>query len=90
MPERYATVQCSRGLHARPAAALAREAAATSHRITIRRPDGNPVPASSTLMVLSLGLKEGEKVILTSDDETAGPALDQLAALLATDLDAQG
>ena len=45
------------------------------------------MPVSSTLMLMSLGLKEGEEVVLTSDDETAGPALDQLAALLATDLD---
>jgi phosphocarrier protein len=87
MPERYATVLCSQGLHARPAAAFARVAAQMSHRITIRRTGGDPVPVSSTLMLMSLGLKEGEEVVLTSDDETAGPALDQLAALLATDLD---
>ncbi|MEV5438404.1 HPr family phosphocarrier protein [Streptomyces sp. NPDC052682] len=87
MPERYATVRCPQGLHARPAAAFARAAAQMSHRITLRRTGGDPVPVSSTLMLLSLGLKEGEEVVLTSDDEAAGPALDQLAALLATDLD---
>ncbi|MHB9863695.1 HPr family phosphocarrier protein [Streptomyces sp. YIM S03343] len=87
MPERIATVLCSQGLHARPAAAFARAAAETSHRITIRRADGNPVSGSSTLMLMSLGLKEGEEVILASEDEAAGPALDQLAALLTTDLD---
>ncbi|MEW1718354.1 HPr family phosphocarrier protein [Streptomyces sp. NPDC093109] len=89
MPERHATVLCSQGLHARPAAALARAAAETSHRVTIRRADGNPVSASSTLMLMSLGLKEGENVVLASDDDTAGPALDRLAALLATELDGQ-
>ncbi|MEU0672290.1 HPr family phosphocarrier protein [Streptomyces sp. NPDC006172] len=87
MPERYAIVLCSQGLHARPAAAFARAAAKMSHRITIRRTGGDPVPVSSTLMLMSLGLKQGEEVVLTSDDETAVPALDQLAALLATDLD---
>ena len=87
MPERHATVLCSQGLHARPAAAFARAAANMSHRITIRRTGGDPVPASSTLMLMSLGLKQGEEVVLTSDDETAVSALDQLAALLATDLD---
>ncbi|MEU0414056.1 HPr family phosphocarrier protein [Streptomyces griseorubiginosus] len=88
MPERHATVLCSQGLHARPAAAFARAAAKMSHRITIGRAGGDPVPASSTLMLMSLGLKQGEEVVLTSDDETAVSALDQLAALLATDLDA--
>jgi phosphocarrier protein HPr len=87
MPERHATVMCSQGLHARPAAALARAAAATDHPITIRRTDGSPVSVKSTLMLMSLGLKEGEDVILASDDGTAGPTLDRLAALLATELD---
>ncbi|MEU9456610.1 HPr family phosphocarrier protein [Streptomyces sp. NPDC048277] len=89
MPERHATVMCSQGLHARPAAAFARAAAATDHRITIRKTDGNPVSANSMLMLMSLGLKEGEAVILASDDETAGPSLDRLVALLATELDEQ-
>ncbi|AXG76618.1 HPr family phosphocarrier protein [Streptomyces paludis] len=89
MPERHATVLCSQGLHARPAAALARAASGTGHRITIRRTDGSPVSAGSTLMLMSLGLREGEKVVLASEDDTAGPALDQLAALLATELDGQ-
>ncbi|MET8976314.1 HPr family phosphocarrier protein [Streptomyces sp. NPDC004539] len=87
MPERHATVLCSQGLHARPAAAFARAAATAGLPVSIRRPDGNPVPAKSTLMLMSLGLQEGETVILASDDETAGPSLDHLAALLATELD---
>ncbi|NNN31394.1 HPr family phosphocarrier protein [Streptomyces sp. S3(2020)] len=87
MPERHATVMCSQGLHARPAATFARAAAAADHAVTIRKTDGNPVSAKSTLMLMSLGLKEGEAVILASDDETAGPSLDHLAALLATELD---
>jgi phosphotransferase system HPr (HPr) family protein len=36
MPERHVTVLCSQGLHARPAAAFARAAAATDHAVTIR------------------------------------------------------
>lgn len=87
MPERNATVLCPQGLHARPAAAFARAAAETSHRITIRRTDGEPVSVNSMIKLMSLGLKEGEEVVLASDDETAGPALDHLAALLTTELD---
>ncbi|MEU1513833.1 HPr family phosphocarrier protein [Streptomyces sp. NPDC005811] len=89
MPERHATVLCSQGLHARPAAAFARAAAKSGHRITLRRTGGDPVSVSSTLMLMSLGLKEGEEVVLASDDDTAGPELDRLAALLATELDGQ-
>ncbi|MEU6539961.1 HPr family phosphocarrier protein [Streptomyces sp. NPDC047000] len=87
MPERHATVLCSQGLHARPAAAFARAAAEAGHRVTIRRTDGEPVAVSSMLKLMGLGLREGEKVVLASDDEAAGPALDRLAALLATELD---
>ncbi|MFJ9705762.1 HPr family phosphocarrier protein [Streptomyces sp. NPDC101234] len=89
MQERHATVMCSQGLHARPAAAFARAVAATDHSVTIRKTDGSPVSAKSTLMLMSLGLKEGEAVILASEDESAGPSLDHLAALLATELDEQ-
>ena len=39
------------------------------------------------LKLMGLGLQEGEKIVLASDDETAGPALDHLAALLTTEVD---
>ncbi|MCX5262582.1 HPr family phosphocarrier protein [Streptomyces sp. NBC_00199] len=84
-----------RGLRVRPGRPLLLIAGADAAIRTgpegphIRRTDGNPVSVASTLMLMSLGLQEGEAVILASDDETAGPSLDHLAALLATELDEQ-
>lgn len=81
----------SAGLHARPAALFTQAAAACGQRVTIGRDDQAAVDAASILMVMSLGLKHGEEVVLTVDAdgaEDADSALDELAALLATDLDA--
>jgi phosphocarrier protein len=76
------------GLHARPASRFTQAAAATGQPVTIGR-DGQPgVMASSILMVMSLGLQHGEEVVLSADDAAAEAALDELAALLGTDLDA--
>ncbi|HEY0215341.1 MAG TPA: HPr family phosphocarrier protein [Cellulomonas sp.] len=87
MPQRLVTIASSSGLHARPAGLFAQAAAATTVPVTIARQGGAPVDAASVLMVMSLALAHGETVELTSIDAGAGPALDQLAALLATDLD---
>ncbi len=65
-----------------------RAAAATGHEITIGRPDEEPVDASSILLVMSLGLSRDEDVVLESHALEAETALDDLAALLGTDLDA--
>lgn len=78
------------GLHARPAARFTQAAAATGVPVTIGRPDAPPVLASSILLVMSLGLGHGEEVVLHAPDASGEPALDELAALLAVDLDDQG
>jgi phosphocarrier protein HPr len=85
--ERRVQVGSSGGLHARPAAVFVRAAAAHPHRITIGRPGGDPVVASSILSVLGLHVASGEEVILTAEDEVAVEALDELSALLVRDLD---
>jgi phosphotransferase system HPr (HPr) family protein len=74
---RHATIATATGLHARPAGLFAKTAAATGVPVTIAREDGPAVDAASVLMVMGLGLKHGETVVL-----------DELAAVLATDLDA--
>jgi phosphotransferase system HPr (HPr) family protein len=82
---RHATIATATGLHARPAGLFAKTAAATGVPVTIAREDGPAVDAASVLMVMGLGLKHGETVVLSADDERV---LDELAAVLATDLDA--
>ena len=85
--ERRVQVGSNSGLHARPAAAFVRAAAAHPHRITIGRPDGPAVVANSILSVLGLHVGYGEEVVLTAEDELAVDALDELSALLGQDLD---
>jgi phosphocarrier protein len=89
MSERTVIVASSVGLHARPASLFSQAAAKTGVVVTITSAAGKSVNAASILGVLSLGVGHGEQVTLSSDAEGADAALDQLAALLATDLDAQ-
>lgn len=88
MPERTVTVASSVGLHARPAALFTQAAAATGVAVTIARSNGRSVNAASILGVLSLGVDHGESVTLTAEGEGADDALDSLALMLETNLDA--
>ena len=87
MSERIVTVASSIGLHARPASLFAQAAAKMGVPVTLTSPDGKSVNAASILGVLSLGIGHGAIVTISADG--AEEALDALAALLATDLDAQ-
>jgi phosphocarrier protein len=89
MPTRVATIGSTSGLHARPAALFTQAAASAGHEVSIGRDGGPAVPAASVPMVMSLGLKQGDQVVLSAPDDAADDALDKLAALLARDLDAQ-
>jgi phosphocarrier protein len=89
MPSRTVTVASASGLHARPAAIFVAAAGRQSVPVTIRVEGKRAVPANSMLSVLSLGAKCGTEVIIEADGEGADTALDALAHLLATDLDAE-
>jgi len=82
--ERRVVVAIAEGLHARPAALFVKLAAEQSAAVTIRTMDGTPVPTSSILSVMTLGARLGDEVVLATDDDTAGPSLDALAAYLTT------
>ena len=86
MAERTVVVASKVGLHARPAMMFTQAVARTDTAVTISRVGEVAVDASSILSVMGLGVKNGEEVVLASDDEAV---LDQLAAVLATDLDAE-
>lgn len=88
MPERTVAVASASGLHARPAALFVQAAKAQAVKVTIRTGDKGPVPAHSTLHVMSLAAGHGAEVTIAAEGEGADEALDALAALLATDLDA--
>ncbi|SDY08073.1 phosphocarrier protein [Amycolatopsis xylanica] len=76
------------GLHARPARLLVEAAGKQAVPVLIGRDGGKPVPADSILAVMALGVGSGEEVVVSADGEGAEPALNEIAALLAQDLDA--
>jgi phosphocarrier protein len=87
MSERTVVVASRVGLHARPASLFSQAAVKTGVEVTITSAAGKSVNAASILGVLSLGVGHGEEVTLSSDAEGADAALDELVAVLATDLD---
>lgn len=89
MAQRTAVVGSSVGLHARPAALFVQAAARQPVRVKIAKPGGDPVDARSILSVLGLDARNGDEVVLTAEGQGDQAALDELAALLERDLDAE-
>lgn len=89
MPSRTVKVASSSGLHARPAAIFSQAASEQDAAVTIEMADGAPVKASSILMLLTLNVGHGDEVTLRAEGEGAEKALDTLASLLETNLDAE-
>jgi phosphocarrier protein len=87
MAERRVTVGWAEGLHARPASIFVRAATAAGVPVTIAKAGGNPVNAASMLAVLGLGAQGGEEIVLTSEADGAGIALERLAKLVSEGLE---
>lgn len=85
MPTKTVVVGSSVGLHARPAQLIAEAAEALESEVLIGIPGDEPVDASSSLMIMTLGAGPGDQVEVSSDDQAA---LDTIAALVEQDLDA--
>lgn len=80
------TVGSSVGLHARPAAIIAEKAAELSSTVEIAAPGGDPVDASSALLIMTLGSKFGDDVVVSGDDSGD---VETIAELVKQDLDAE-
>lgn len=89
MTERQATIASSSGLHARPAKLFVSAVKEKGIPITISVEGGADLNAGSILALMGLGASKGAVVTLKSDAEGAEKALDELVALLETDLDAE-
>jgi phosphocarrier protein HPr len=63
------TIRTAEGLHARPASEFARVAATSGHSVLISKSNGPKVRGDSILSLLSLGVKQGEKLTI----EVSGP-----------------
>ncbi|MFT4044685.1 MAG: HPr family phosphocarrier protein [Gordonia sp. (in: high G+C Gram-positive bacteria)] len=86
MPSTTVVVGSAVGLHARPATIIAEAAADAAAPVTIALEGGEPVDAGSALLIMTLGAEKGASVVVTSDDQDA---VDSIAKLIATDLDAE-
>jgi phosphocarrier protein len=84
MLERRVTVAIAEGLHARPAALFAKLSAEQPVTVTIRKPDGAPVPASSILSLMGLGVSAGDEIILAAEGDEAETSLETLTQYLVT------
>lgn len=87
MPERTVTVASRVGLHARPAAVFVKAATAAAVPVTIAKAGKDPVSARSILAVLGLDVHGGEQVVLSAEGDGAVETLDELEALLGSDLE---
>jgi phosphocarrier protein HPr len=85
MPSKTVTVGSSVGLHARPAALISEAAGELDTEVTLATPGGEPVDASSALLIMTLGAGCGDQVEVTSEDQAA---VDKIAAMVEQDLDA--
>jgi phosphocarrier protein HPr len=85
MPTKSVVVGSSVGLHARPAALISEAAGDLDSEVLIGIPGGDPVDASSALLIMTLGAGKGDTVEVSgdSDDDVA-----TIAAMVEQDLDA--
>ena len=87
MPERTVVVGARTGLHARPASLFVQAAARQPVKVTVAREGGPPADSRSLLSVLALGAGYGDPVVLSAEGEGAEAAIEELALLVASDLD---
>ncbi|MFD9542867.1 HPr family phosphocarrier protein [Streptomyces sp. NPDC060022] len=89
MYQRTVTVGSRSGLHARPASLFVQTATRQPVRVTVARDGSDPVDARSMLSVLALAARHGDTLVLSAAGAGAQEAVEELAALLAQDLDAK-
>ena len=87
MSERQVTIGSKVGLHARPASLFAKAVKSAGIPVKIAKDGRPPVNAASLLSLLTLGAEFGEEVTLSAEGDGADAALDELAAMLGSDLD---
>jgi phosphocarrier protein HPr len=81
MVEKEAVVVPEAGLHARPAALFVKEAKSYNSDIVVIK-DGVEANAKSSLKLMTLGAKHGDKVVIRAEGEDEEEAVDALVAIL--------
>jgi phosphocarrier protein HPr len=85
MPTKSVVVGSAVGLHARPAAIISEAAGDLDSDVLIGVPGGDPVDASSALLIMTLGAGKGDTVEVSGDVEAD---VNSIVALVEQDLDA--
>jgi phosphocarrier protein HPr len=81
MVERETVIVPKAGLHARPAARFVKEAKSYGSDIVVIK-DTREANAKSSLKLMTLGAKHGDKVVIRAEGEDEEAAVDALVAIL--------
>lgn len=81
MKEEEVTIVPEEGLHARPAAEFVKTAKSYNSDVTVIK-DGTQANAKSSLNLMSLGAKQGDKLIIRAEGDDEEAAAGALAALI--------
>ena len=73
------------GIHARPAGALVKEAAAFTSKITIGK-DGKEVDAKRIFGIMGLAAKQGHTIVLKAEGDDEDAAIEKLETFLKENL----
>ena len=87
--QRTVTFGSAVGLHARPASTIAKAAAESGHAVVLESSNGKKANAASVLLLLAMGVNAGDELILTVSGDDAEAKADELAALIASELDTE-
>lgn len=74
------------GMHARPAATIAKADVASGHAVTLESAGGKKANAASVLFLLATGVSAGDELTLTVHGDAADATADELAALTGSEL----
>ncbi len=81
MKKKEVTIVPEEGLHARPAAEFVKAAKAYNSDIRVMKGDKN-ANAKSSLNLMSLGAKKGDKLVIQAEGDDEEAAVEELAALI--------
>lgn len=84
MARKETAVGPEEGLHARPAAEFVKAAKQFTSEITVTKGDRD-ANAKSSLSIMSLGAKKGEKIVIQAEGDDAEEAVAALADLISAD-----
>ena len=85
---RTATFGSAVGMHARPAATIAKAVAESGHAVLLES-GGKKANGASVLLLLALGVSHGDEIAITVTGDAADATADSLAELLGSELDTE-